>query len=402
MKDLGLIREMSKGHWEPTQELQFLGLVINTKLGLVKIPEEKVQALKESLPDLIQKSKLSAKKLASIAGKIVCLALAFTPARLYTRELYQLVDAAHRRKWEWNYLVPLSKQVKLDAAWLLRNLDIYNGRSAWKPSLIEVVTTDASLTGWGAHWRDKTAGGNWSVEWEQKGFNQQIARKELMAIYLALKTFAKDLQGKSIVLRVDNQNVVSYMENGGGKKQDMIEIVRKIWDLTVIWDISIYKTEWIPTEENVIADQESRMLDHNDWEVTWDIFQEINHVWGPFTVDRFASSLNKKVQRFNSWRMCPGTEAVDAFTQDWNGEFNWMVPPLNLIHRVINHIQETHAQGVLIVPNWPSQPWWPQLQSIKVDVMILNPIKAFQPGPSGQVEPWNNQKWNFLAVLVSG
>jgi hypothetical protein len=190
------------------------------------------------------------------------------------------------------------------------------------------------------------------------------------------------------------------MENSGGKQQDMIKIVRKIWDLTVKWDFSIYKTEWIASEQNGVADQESRIMDYNDWEVKQEVFNQINWKWGPFTVDRFASNLNNKVRRFNSWRMCPGTEAVDAFTQDWKGENNWIVPPVNLIHKVINHIQETQATGVMIVPNWPGQPWWPQLQQMTVDSWIINPKMAFLPGPSGHMEPWMNPKWNFLAVLL--
>ena len=404
MNRLGLIREESKGHWEPTQSLEFLGLILDTESALVRIPQDKLMTLKELLPLVIQNSTLSARTMAKIAGKIICLSLAFSPARIYTRELYKLVDAANRMKWEWNHQLQLTAQVKNDAQWLLDNLDRFNGRSAWKPSLVQVLNTDASMTGWGATLNQgERAGGNWTTNWEMKGMNQHISRKELMAVYLGLKTFQRELQGKSVILRVDNQNVQSYMENGGGKLQDMVQLVRKIWNLTVAWDISIYKTEWLSSEENHIADQESRITDHNEWTVAATVFRRINQLWGPFSIDRFASHLNHKTTRFNSWRLCPGTEAVDCFTQDWKGENNFVVPPLNLIHRVINHIQETRAFGVLIVPVWESQAWWPQLMEIMTSCIKLPPAEsAFLPGPSQQVEPWLNKKWDFLAVQFQG
>ena len=39
-------------------------------------------------------------------------------------------------------------------------------------------------------------------------------------------------------------------------------------------------------------------------------------------------------------------------------------PPLHLIPRVVQHALDTDSRLVLLVPNWPSQPWWPKLMSI--------------------------------------
>ena len=35
---------------------------------------------------------------------------------------------------------------------------------------------------------------------------------------------------------------------------------------------------------------------------------------------------------------CPGSEGVDAFSVDWVGENNWMVPPVYLISRTTSHL----------------------------------------------------------------
>ena len=57
----------------------------------------------------------------------------------------------------------------------------------------------------------------------------------------------------------------------------------------------------------------------------------------------------------------PGSEAVDAFTCDWSGENNWLCPPPFLIPRVIRHTLKTGASGTLVMPKWPSAPFWPML-----------------------------------------
>jgi hypothetical protein len=59
----------------------------------------------------------------------------------------------------------------------------------------------------------------------------------------------------------------------------------------------------------------------------------------PCTVDRFACTYNAKLLRFNSrfYQIC--TEAVDAFTQKWGFNNNWLFPPTVLIPRVIRHLR---------------------------------------------------------------
>lgn len=83
--------------------------------------------------------------------------------------------------------------------------------------------------------------------------------------------------------------------------------------------------------------------------------------WGPFTVDRFASDLNAQLPRFNSRWWCPGTSGVNCFLQDWKGENNWVNPDFSLIRETILHMKICEAKGCLILPFWPSRPWWSML-----------------------------------------
>ena len=110
-----------------------------------------------------------------------------------------------------------------------------------------------------------------------------------------------------------------------------------------------------------MADYLSRIVDYDDWSLSHSTFRELDAIWGPHTVYRFASHYNSQLPRFNSRFWNPGSEAVDAFTLDWSDENNWLCPLVYLVPRVIQHARKCKAQGTLVVPEWPSAPFWPIL-----------------------------------------
>ena len=79
---------------------------------------------------------------------------------------------------------------------------------------------------------------------------------------------------------------------------------------------------------NEYADSFSTAIDFDDWSVNTDFFAYISSLFGPFTVVMFASPDSAKCARFYSKFWCPGVEGVDAFSVDWAGENNWLVPPI--------------------------------------------------------------------------
>ena len=94
---------------------------------------------------------------------------------------------------------------------------------------------------------------------------------------------------------------------------------------------------WLPCDQNSQADFLSKIVDFDDYSLHDEVFFHLENLWGPHSVDRFACCYNAKLPRFNSRFVQPGVEAVDAFTQDWSPENNWLVPPISLIGRVLKH-----------------------------------------------------------------
>ena len=62
-------------------------------------------------------------------------------------------------------------------------------------------------------------------------------------------------------------------------------------------------------------------------------------------------------QSIGSLPQCPSAEGVDAFSVDWAGENNWLVPPIYLISRTIFHLEVCGARGV--IQKWLSAAYWP-------------------------------------------
>ena len=137
-----------------------------------------------------------------------------------------------------------------------------------------------------------------------------------------------------------------------------------------VHNIILLDIQWISRNKNVLADGISKSIDYDDWGVSEDFFfffffffffQFIDNMWGPHEVDRFANHENAKLKRFNSMVWNSGTEQVDAFTQNWAGVNNWLVPPIYLVIRTIRHLAFCRAEGTLIVSSWESSQFWPFL-----------------------------------------
>ena len=78
-------------------------------------------------------------------------------------------------------------------------------------------------------------------------------------------------------------------------------------------------------------------------------FYFLQGIWGQYTINRFANTDNTKLPRFNSLYWNPGSECIDAFTCNWAQENNWLVPPVAVISKAVNHVVKCKASGTLIL-----------------------------------------------------
>ena len=147
------------------------------------------------------------------------------------------------------------------------------------------------------------------------------------------------------------------MIHNGSRKVNFHSIAIDIFRLCMANGITL-NSRWIPRSLTNFADFVSKLTDYDDWVVSERLFLYLDLEWGPHTIDRFTNIANKKLECFNSLFWAPGSEAVNAFSQNWAGENNWLVPPIYLISSVIRHLLACNASGTIIVPFWPSAHFW--------------------------------------------
>lgn len=71
-------------------------------------------------------------------------------------------------------------------------------------------------------------------------------------------------------------------------KPDLHELALSIFRLALRYTIDL-QVDWVPRSLNVHADSISRFIDCDDWSVSIYFFNHVDGIWGPHSVDRFAS-----------------------------------------------------------------------------------------------------------------
>ena len=405
----GFIPNQEKSVWQPTNTCDWLGIVLDTKEGSLCIPEGRILSLLSSLKEVQKTFPLaSPRKLCSIAGKILSMSFVVgNVSKLMTKGIFAAIES----RMCWDTLLDISRFPRAcnELKFWCENIRKLNRRLIFRQEPPKLITfSDASSVACGAvllSCGNQIAHKTWNAE--EKSMSSTW--RELKAVDYALQSFLPILKFRSVHWFTDNKNVVSIINNGS-MKTHLQKLAFDIFSSCLRNNISLFP-ERVPREYNTHADFVSKVIDYDDWQTTKCFFDKISQRWGPFTVDRFASSTNAKCPRFNSLLWNPGSEQVNAFSVSWAGENNWLVPPIFLISKAILHLLSCKAKGVIVAPCWPSAPFWPLLfvnkfvtRSYVTGVMYFdNPTGIFELGNyKGSLLGSDKYTSPVLAVTLDG
>jgi hypothetical protein len=340
MKDMGWIRALEKGAWEPSQIFQFLGLEVNTVKGLVLIPEDKLEKYTSSIERLLRKQQITPRELSAVAGKIVSVLRAFAPGLVYLRSSFRLIaQVTEGGITDWDKRIEILEEMREDLTWLSHNLKKRNGHFAWRPANVVVLATDASqMIGWGATLRIGKniykAQGNWTAE-ESKNHEEWIYILEMKAILLAVKAFRTHLRGHNIQIVTDNM-ICRHTVPAGSRIPELSYMIKEIYDEISLAGAMLVDTVWIRSEDNTESDHLSRYVDVNDWQVKDWAWNVISQNFPDLDVDRFATRENTKLPRYNTRWAHPESDQYNALAQDWRGTFSYACPPMAMVPKVLS------------------------------------------------------------------
>lgn len=223
------------------------------------MPQQKLDKLKVQLHQVKNSESVPARCLASLIGKIMSKALALGPiTRLMTHSLYAVLN----NKVAWCQRLVLTSEAEKELSFWLHEIKNFNGQHIWsRPSAVRVVYSDASTIEYGGYnveHGDMVANGQWSVEDSKRSSTW----RELKAVRLVLESFQSKLENERVRWFTDNENVVRIVQHGSKVPALQAEALA-IFSVYVANHIHV-ESEWIPREQNELADYYSRLIDYDD------------------------------------------------------------------------------------------------------------------------------------------
>lgn len=250
----------------------------------------------------------------------------------------------------------------------------------------DMVTTDASLQGWGAIWNHRTVQGSWSTADSKLPINLL----ELRAIRLSLLHFGTALQGKHVLIRTDNMTAKAHVNKQGGTRSSRLHKETLLLFRWVESHREAIRAEYVLCQHNTVADWLSRQqIAPGELTLHPDIFTLLTDHFGIPIVDLFATYQNRQLPRFFVRYFHPKAESFDALTSRWPKGLLYAFPPIPLISKVLRLVRQHKAQVILVAPWWLRRPWFSTIQQLSQETPLHLPTwhNLLHQGPVTHPEP---------------
>ena len=255
-----------------------------------------------------------------------------------------------------------------------------------------VISTDASLHGWGAVCGHQTTKGVWGQSYQDAHINIL----EMKAVLLALRHFQEQIQGKAVLIQSDNTTVVAYiLKDGGMRSPSMNALVKELVQWSLRYHVTVTAVH-VAGADNVQADSLSRdglpfprdILKSTEWSLLQSVADRIFQRWGRPDVDLFATRRNRKVACFCSCIPEHLALSQQALSIPWDQGLIYLYPPLSLALRSLAKVAREEANAIVILPAWPRRGWYHLLMQLTVEPPILLPTRRnLLQGPRGERHP---------------
>ncbi|KAK3084124.1 hypothetical protein FSP39_008557 [Pinctada imbricata] len=245
----------------PSTVLAFLGLEIDTNLMCVRIPDDKLNKLKEELSRMLNKKKTTLKELQSLTGLLNFCTRAIPAGRAFNRRFYDSMIGLSK----FYHHVRINYEMKEDIRVWLMFLDFYNGYThydtpEWSESRDLRLFTDSagnSKLGCGAIFQSRWAFLKWPEHWHKTNIMKDITFLEFIPIVMAFHIWGNDLANQRILLNTDNSALVAIINKKTSKSKRVMSLVRHFVLHSLLHNIQS-KAIHVPGKKNSIADSLSR------------------------------------------------------------------------------------------------------------------------------------------------
>jgi len=362
-QELVFIISKDKSVLEPVQKIDHLGVTFDLAQGLICLTPSKVDKIRCLVQEILPRKTVEISRLAKIIGQVLFAAVAvpWVKSCLHKSQM-EMVSAV----WQfgWKGYMKVSDQIRVELQRALQVIMDHNSIPFELDSQITIMASDSSKLAYGGVHNNTAMSGQWPTEMQMESINmlELLAAKKL--IHCAYPVRQETMQ--QIHSFIDNRCAMSYLNKGYGKIPALNEVAHRILVYCMEKNVWVRRVSYVPTKKNVESDNLSRMTEKEfakirkeclaqSWRLSDHGFEQVNHKFGPFTVERFASSSDRHtaIPRFcsrgdvmnESWEDPITLEnwSPDAFLESWTSQTedsplnNYCVPPLALILRSVMH-----------------------------------------------------------------
>ena len=360
VQHLGFRLNLKKCNLEPRQQTAFLGLVLDSVAMMVSLSPERVLRIQALLRHFSLGRRVEMILVQRLLGMIASAAAVVPLGLLKARPLQRWLNAFHLDPKRDRHVKLLVSRSCLQALqpWRDQSLLAHGVPLLDLPFRRTVVTTDASLTGWGAVWEGRTARGQWSPPWSLSHINVL----ELRAVHLALRALLPFIRGKHVLVRTDNTSAVYHINHQGGTRSlRCLQVAREL----LLWAaprLASVRAIYVPGLANRAADLLSRTGPlPGEWRLHPQVVHQLWARFGEARADLFASRENTHCVLWFSLTDRGGPLGLDALSEEWPEGLLFAFPPLPLIPQVLHRVRLGCYRVLLIAPRWPGRHWFPDL-----------------------------------------
>lgn len=408
--ELGFTIHPEKSILVPCHEIIYLGFVINSINMTVRLTDKRKDALKQWATYIYNTTYNTIREVAKLVGLMVSSFPGVTFGPLYYRTIErEKFISLKNNSGNWEKTFKLSEYARAEIKWWIDNVDTAVHKIN-QPEPTLVLKTDASLLGWGVHRKDtegnqSQTGGAWLP---QEVEAMHINELEAFAAFLGLKTYAKNLKGKHILIYLDNNSAMLCIRKFGSSKSIKLDKLVKI-----IWKWCIERKIWLSVAriagaDNIEADYESRNCNVNpdgEYKLNTELLNEALIVLNRApNIDLFASRTNFQFKTYMSFRDDPEAIAIDSMIEHWKQYDFYAFPPFSILLRVLKKIRDEKATGVIVTPLWRTATFFPVLMRSLIATPVILPARRDLlnlPSSPEMTHPLH-AKLRLLVCVVSG
>jgi Reverse transcriptase (RNA-dependent DNA polymerase) len=405
---VGLTRHPTKGEWTGSTRVEHLGSVVDTILMKFYIAPRKIEKVRSLAAALLRQAVLGRRwvetaRLKTFAGVCVSLSLAMPFARFYTRAIYWDLSRNKKsmgRASRENKRCRLSHQTLRDMRFWKRVTSKEKEGRPIRPTTPDMsLHTDAADLGFGGTLGPVGRPGDqglWESQgvWSWKDRAASITYRELKAVRLLLMgNLGKKVQSvgaTKLVLHCDNAAVVHITNAMVSASRPMMRELRRLKRLLDSMGVYI-DSQWLPSVANRFADSLSRRFPRNDLRVRRQLRRSV--------MDGMRAPVDAFPYRpLGEHPVFMRRQVFAELGADWDREQTRLLcPPVDLIGAVVRKLRLTKAPAMLLIPNWPLQPWYQPAIDLAGAVTKL---------PAPPEETWEakrtmNPAWRLLLLEVN-